>query len=1268
MFSPYYKMSYNEIFAGLLSRLATAMSNSGEQMKAKAYKAAEEVILAFPSSIKSIKDMDEVSKIGPSIKQKLQEYLETGKIKVLEEYENRPENIFINVYGIGPKKSSDIVKKGILTIADLRQHQDELLNDVQRTGLKYYEDILKRIPRSEIDLYDKSLKAVLRGIKGAKYEIVGSYRRGQRDSGDIDVILTAAEAGAFDRFLDVLIKKGMIVEVLSRGKNKCLVIAKIPKSASFRRVDFLYATPEEYPFSVLYFTGSKGFNVVMRGYSLSKGYSLNEHGFTPSFPDKKISEERDIFDALGLQYKSPEERMDGRAVRPISNGTPKPSIKDTIGEPVGVFDSNQILEKPAEEVLPTKTRKKREPKKDRQKKVIKEILDEAPPDSQRTISDNISLSDKSESAIEEVLPTKTRKKREPKKDRQKKVIKEILDEAPKTPPDSQRTISDNILLSDKPESAIEEVLPKKKEKTRKKREPKDKRISPVVATLDAPSAPNNISLSDKPESAIEEVLPKKTRKKREPKKDRQKKVIKEILDEAPEAPPDSQRTISENILLSDKPESAIEEVLPKKKDKTRKKREPKEDKKKDKRISPVVATLDAPKAPNNISLSDKPETPIEEVLPKKSKKKEIKTEVVSKEIMDIVTEFKQKGLPVLEPLSKKVLEEFIEFLDDSYYNENPLLTDNEYDIVKEYKDKRFPSKDTVCKIGAPIKGKNKVALPFEMASMDKIKPDSGALAGWTAKYKGPYLLSCKLDGVSGLYECNQKGEYKLYTRGDGCVGQDISHLIRALELPKIPIGMAVRGEFILSKSIFKEKYSAKFANARNLVSGIVNSKEGAGAKDLHFVAYEVIQPLVKPSQQMNMLKTAHFRVVQNEIRPLLSNEALSEVLVNWRTSYEYDIDGVIVTNDEIHPRVSGNPEYAFAFKMVLSDQLAEAKVVDVLWEASKDGYLKPRVRIEPIKLGGVTIEYATGFNGKFIEENKIGIGALIQMVRSGDVIPYIKSVTVPAEKAKMPLVPYIWNKTHVDVLLENPHEDEGVQEKNITSFFVTIGVDGLAKGGVHKLYKAGKTTIADILKMSAVDLEQIDGFQKKTATKLADGIREKVAAASLLTIMVASGKMGRGLGERKIQPILEALPDVLISQETPEIIQQKIKQVPGIGPENAREFVKNIPAFLGFLKETGLEDKLTAPATAAPARAAPATAAPTVESPLTGKKIVMTKVRDQAIISFVTNQGGSFEDSMKKDVMVLIVKSKEDVSNKTEYATKNGIPIMTVEEFKKEYM
>ena len=125
--------------------------------------------------------------------------------------------------------------------------------------------------------------------------------------------------------------------------------------------------------------------------------------------------------------------------------------------------------------------------------------------------------------------------------------------------------------------------------------------------------------------------------------------------------------------------------------------------------------------------------------------------------------------------------------------------------------------------------------------------------------------------------------------------------------------------------------------------------------------------------------------------------------------------------------------------MVLSDQVAESKVVDVLWSPSKDGYLKPRVQIEPIKLGGVTIEYATGFNGAFIKDNNIGVGTVVEIIRSGDVIPYIRKVVVPAEEAKMPSVPYKWNDTHVDIMLEDALSDETVKEKNITGFFRGIG-------------------------------------------------------------------------------------------------------------------------------------------------------------------------------------------------------------------------------------
>jgi DNA polymerase/3'-5' exonuclease PolX len=107
----------------------------------------------------------------------------------------------------------------------------------------------------------------------------------------------------FKQFVDGLIEENIIIEVLSRGPSKCLVIAKLPLTRHARRVDFLFSTPQEYAFSVLYFTGSKAFNTVMRGHALTAGYSMNEHGLS-KVVDKKQEEkvtqgfnnEKDIFD------------------------------------------------------------------------------------------------------------------------------------------------------------------------------------------------------------------------------------------------------------------------------------------------------------------------------------------------------------------------------------------------------------------------------------------------------------------------------------------------------------------------------------------------------------------------------------------------------------------------------------------------------------------------------------------------------------------------------------------------------------------------------------------------------------------------------------------------------------------------------------------------------------------------------------------------------------------------------------------------------------
>jgi DNA polymerase/3'-5' exonuclease PolX len=718
----------NEQFIDLMEQLANIMLKQGEPFRARAYQKAQETIMSYPDNIQSPNDLKDKPNIGATIMDKLNEYVQTGTLQVLEREKTNPVNILGEVYGIGPKKAKELVDKGVTTIEALRANQDALLNETQKVGLKYYEDILKRIPRAEIEEYKTIFTTEFHKqtttIGTGKMEIVGSYRRGAESSGDIDVIITSTNPSIFKNFVDDLIKIKVIQEVLSRGPTKCLVIAKIPGHTISRRVDFLYTSPEEFPFAILYFTGSKIFNTVMRHEALAKDLTMNEHGLYSLISKKKgekvdhiFSSEQDIFDYLGLEYKAPHERTDGRAV-------------------------------------------------------------------------SVATLQKSEATLQKSEAT----------------------------------------------------------------------------------------------------------------------------------------TVDKNEVIS-------------------------------------AATVSAAKAKEEANEEEEPQ--------------------INETIKTQIQNFKKNGINVLHTLSEHELTEMIKLANILYRNFQPIMTDNEYDILQDYITEKFPSNQEVFKVGAPVE-KNKAQLPYEMASMDKIKPDTGILTNWTKKFTGPYVLSCKLDGVSGLYSTEGKTP-KLYTRGDGKVGQDVSYLIPHLRLPKTH-DIVIRGEFIIPKMTFETKYKTTFANPRNMVAGIINQKAvNEAINDVHFVAYEVIKPVLKPSNQMSFLQTQDIETVLNKTvstlpngSSALSNELLSETLVEWRQNYAYEIDGVIVTDDKNYSRKSGNPEHAFAFKMVLSDQIAEAKVVDVIWTPSKDGYLKPRVQIEPINLGGVRIEYATGFNGAFINDNKVGIGAIIE--------------------------------------------------------------------------------------------------------------------------------------------------------------------------------------------------------------------------------------------------------------------------------------------------
>ena len=620
--------------------------------------------------------------------------------------------------------------------------------------------------------------------------------------------------------------------------------------------------------------------------------------------------------------------------------------------------------------------------------------------------------------------------------------------------------------------------------------------------------------------------------------------------------------------------------------------------------------------------------------------------------------FKQNGLSFLESICENDLSKMIINANKQYYNNNPILMDNQYDILKEYIERTYPNNKIVKQIGAPVT-RNKVNLPYHMASMDKIKPDTNALNNWKNKYDGPYVISVKLDGVSGMYT-TEGNVPKLYTRGNGSVGQDVSNLIPYLKLPTEK-NITIRGEFIMKKTVFEEKYKNIAANPRNLISGLINAKTIDTNKyyDIDFVAYEVVYPNMRPSAQMNTLDKLNVNNVYYEIADDILNEFLSDKLVEWREKYLYEMDGVIVINNKIYDRVNHNPDHAFAFKMVLSDQIAEAKVIDVIWCPSKDGYIKPKVRIEPIRLGGVRIEYATGFNAAYIKNNKIGVGAMIKLIRSGDVIPYIMETIVPATHVKMPDLSYKWNKTRVDIVLKKPNENEVVLEKNITYFFTKLGVPCLSRGNVTRLIEAGFDSVPIIVSMNKDEFLDVEGFQEKMASKIYKNIRTKLKEASLSDIITASNIFGRGIGVKKAQLILDNFPDILTSEESYEEKFDKLINVDGFAEKTAEYFLDHVDTFLEFIYEIKQQNKL---------KVESLPVEKDTSHGLYNKTIVMTGFRNKNLEKQLKLIGTNMSGSVSKNTFALLVKNKEDITSKIVKARQLKVPCFTETEFTEKYL
>ena len=611
----------------------------------------------------------------------------------------------------------------------------------------------------------------------------------------------------------------------------------------------------------------------------------------------------------------------------------------------------------------------------------------------------------------------------------------------------------------------------------------------------------------------------------------------------------------------------------------------------------------------------------------------------------------------LKTLSDDKIAEILKKASYEYYKGTPIMSDEIFDIVKDYLKKKNPKHPVLKEIGAPTYGE-KVDLPYWMGSLDKIREKESSLDKWKAKYAGKCVVSEKLDGNSALLVVKD-GRYKLYSRGDGYKGQDISHLLPLIQgIPKsLPVSIAVRGELIIKKVDWLLK--GKGANARNAVAGVMHSKKPDPelSSITRFVAYEQVHPRIKMSDSLKVLEEYKFKVVKSTIFNTsdLTMDSLSEHLMKRREKSLYDIDGIVIYHDGEHVAVKGkNPDYAFAFKSLLTHEEAEVVIKEVQWNVSKDGYIKPILIFEPVTIGGVSIQKATGFNAVFIEKNVIGPGSRITIIRSGDVIPHVHKILSESGNKK-PSFPkeYEWNDTHVDIIVKDKALDSNVMVKRLVYFTKVLEMKGVGPGIIERLYSNGINTFKKFINVTVDDLLKMEGFQKKSAEKVVNEIQESVKKADCLTFMTASNLFGRSIAEKKLKLILEVFPEIPNGYQPTE---SELSKVSGIGEISAKQFLEGLPLFFEFMKELNKECKKVE------------VVEKVVGKSLEGLVVVFTGVRDKELEALIEAKGGKVGSSVSSKTKILVAKDPSDDSSKIKSAKELGIPVVTIDTFKKNYM
>ncbi|PMH40979.1 DNA ligase [Vibrio sp. 10N.286.49.B3] len=420
----------------------------------------------------------------------------------------------------------------------------------------------------------------------------------------------------------------------------------------------------------------------------------------------------------------------------------------------------------------------------------------------------------------------------------------------------------------------------------------------------------------------------------------------------------------------------------------------------------------------------------------------------------------------------------------------PVIDDSQYDEYSKVFATNNPDHDFVTSVESEVMNLGKtVSLPQKMLSTDKAYSKEEIKKWLDRILKAARELSLeskdidirvtpKLDGYAAFDDGT-----KLYTRGDGVKGQDVSRAFeRGLSVANGGERGLGAGEIVIEKAYFEEKLSQQFENSRNIQAAIIAEKN--------------VDPQVQQAIDDGACVFYPFSLIENWTGHHETLMASFESIIDkiWN-AVGYDVDGVIleVTDSRIKEYMGATRKFhrwQIAFK--INEEAAEVEVLSVTPQTSRTGRVSPVAELVPTKISGATISRVTVHHYNMVKTNGVGKGAIVQIVRSGLVIPKIEKVTKAVEPQLPSCCPscqseLIWESDHL--ICPNKSDCPAQTENTLIHFFKTLGNnDGFGPKVIEKLSNYG---IKHIHEIYALKVHQFagHGFGEKTSKNLSDQLQ-----------------------------------------------------------------------------------------------------------------------------------------------------------------------------------